>query len=969
MSIYEDIIMAGYYDLLNKFEELRKEIAIFRKVVLHSHSPDSHDYKPYDKSDKNIEEERFKEAIINSNFDMVAITDHMKCGFACRLSESTASSNKCVLPGMEINLRPTPPWNKFRLHIIAIFPERYSIEQVCKILPSNIPNEKNRSGREEIEGIELNNFIKTIHDYGGLCIAAHINTHRGVRRVFRQLGHDGIVFYDPTSNITEEEEKEISKEFKEWILSAGFDAIEVAKDIDKEHYRWISDIHGHKISIPVVLTNDAHIIEDLDLKEKTTYIKMTSNCFNGLKQALQFPDTRIRFPGDVPQTPSPRILGIEIIASDKKGFFQELRISLSENLTCLIGPRGSGKSTIIEALRYVFGYNRSLKILEYPGADLQKKVRDLQDNTLTNCIIRVVFLSNGNEPHILEATFDSKQDYVTRVFNENGEEIPVHDVEASGLYPLRLFGWSEIETLGRETHRQRELLDILIPELSERLEKREELRSKLKEKRKSMESSMYKLSKIINRNNGEIRRYKEYKSDFDKLNTKEVQELFSELDIAKAKDVLLNKLKANTKKLVDNISNISKQNILEGINDLLIETPEQVKTWWSEEKEELKLTDKNANVTTELTKGINILNKLLIELDSEIQQINEIIQVKETAIRENVSGEAAKQSAAGLRRTAGERLKRTKEYKREYNIEYNQFNTFLEEWKQITKMIVEIHDEISGKRAKRKKEIENRLNQFGSDEISISLHFNASHDRTDFENHFRDSGFLTRDLHGKYKAARLPEKISNTCTPVELAEAILTKRPGKLVREIPIGNNELLNKKEANLLIETLYPFGIDDDAEIKTVDNEKIIKILTMAEVEWDDDVGILLNNRPVEKLSPGQRSSAMLPLIALVDTTPLVIDQPEDNLDNKLVGKMLVEILADLKEKRQIIVATHNPNIVVSGDAEQVIVLDAKSDSEGICTTCGSIDKNEIVDSVIDILEGGKEAFQTRRRRYSLY
>jgi hypothetical protein len=81
-----------------------------------------------------------------------------------------------------------------------------------------------------------------------------------------------------------------------------------------------------------------------------------------------------------------------------------------------------------------------------------------------------------------------------------------------------------------------------------------------------------------------------------------------------------------------------------------------------------------------------------------------------------------------------------------------------------------------------------------------------------------------------------------------------------------------------------------------------------------------------------------------------------------------MLVDILADLKEKRQIIVASHNPNIVVSGDAEQVIVLDALSDSEGICSKSGSIDNTEIIHSVVEIMEGGKEAFLARNRRYNL-
>jgi ABC-type Mn2+/Zn2+ transport system ATPase subunit len=108
------------------------------------------------------------------------------------------------------------------------------------------------------------------------------------------------------------------------------------------------------------------------------------------------------------------------------------------------------------------------------------------------------------------------------------------------------------------------------------------------------------------------------------------------------------------------------------------------------------------------------------------------------------------------------------------------------------------------------------------------------------------------------------------------------------------------------------------------------------------------------------------MLPLIALAEDAPLIIDQPEDNLDNRLIGNVLVDILAALKEKRQILVATHNPNIVVSGDAEQVIVLEATSDAHGECVLSGSIDKPEVIEAVVEIMEGGKEAFLARRRRY---
>ena len=73
-------------------------------------------------------------------------------------------------------------------------------------------------------------------------------------------------------------------------------------------------------------------------------------------------------------------------------------------------------------------------------------------------------------------------------------------------------------------------------------------------------------------------------------------------------------------------------------------------------------------------------------------------------------------------------------------------------------------------------------------------------------------------------------------------------------------------------------------------------------------------------------------------------------------------------IKQKRQIIVATHNPNIVVSGDAEQVIVMKALTADKGECEHSGSIDKDYIVKSVVDIMEGGKEAFEAREKRYGL-
>ena len=142
----------------------------------------------------------------------------------------------------------------------------------------------------------------------------------------------------------------------------------------------------------------------------------------------------------------------------------------------------------------------------------------------------------------------------------------------------------------------------------------------------------------------------------------------------------------------------------------------------------------------------------------------------------------------------------------------------------------------------------------------------------------------------------------------------------------------------------------------------EKFKQLFNLQQIEFDDVFHIMLNQKPIQHCSPGQRCSAMLPLVTLTSDAPIIIDQPEDNLDNRLVSKAVFKILSKLKETRQIIVATHNPNILVSGDAEQVFVLN----DNGKVDSFGSIDDPLIIKSVVELMEGGKEAFEKRKNKY---
>lgn len=121
-----------------------------------------------------------------------------------------------------------------------------------------------------------------------------------------------------------------------------------------------------------------------------------------------------------------------------------------------------------------------------------------------------------------------------------------------------------------------------------------------------------------------------------------------------------------------------------------------------------------------------------------------------------------------------------------------------------------------------------------------------------------------------------------------------------------------------------------------------------------------------PIDRLSPGEKGSLLLMFYLLVDrsVTPLLLDQPDENLDNQTVKELLVPAIKEARQRRQIIVITHNPNVAVVADADQVIV--ARMDDKTFSYECGAIESTRINRQVVDILEGTWPAFVNRSDKY---
>jgi hypothetical protein len=151
--------------------------------------------------------------------------------------------------------------------------------------------------------------------------------------------------------------------------------------------------------------------------------------------------------------------------------------------------------------------------------------------------------------------------------------------------------------------------------------------------------------------------------------------------------------------------------------------------------------------------------------------------------------------------------------------------------------------------------------------------------------------------------------------------------------------------------------------------------KLLQLEELDLPDLLSIKLNTahegaenfKPIEHLSTGQKCTAILHLLLLQNQDPLIMDQPEDNLDNAFIADRIVAELRKEKTSRQFIFATHNANIPVFGDAEWIGILEAVDNQAQMPVDAqGAIDIKNISDKAAVILEGGKAAFKQREAKY---
>jgi hypothetical protein len=175
-------------------------------------------------------------------------------------------------------------------------------------------------------------------------------------------------------------------------------------------------------------------------------------------------------------------------------------------------------------------------------------------------------------------------------------------------------------------------------------------------------------------------------------------------------------------------------------------------------------------------------------------------------------------------------------------------------------------------------------------------------------------------------------------------------------REDAAGLAEILNRDEGQMLRLISHVTGVEALYALERDISEDELEITMVIDGQ----------PRSVTQMSKGQKATAILPLLLRPAAYPLILDQPEDDLDNRFVYGTLVAAIQKLKAERQLIFVTHNANIPVIGDADQVFVMTMSDQDRASIEVQGTVD--QVKNEILSLLEGGKEAFERRGETYGL-
>ena len=844
--------------------------------------------------------EKLLEVCRREEIRAIGLADHGSVQDVDALRETLSPQGIVVFPGFEIS-------STEKVHMVCLFAE----DTATAILERVLGHLKLMDPDKGVAPSSLGclDIARIIHDQGGFWYAAHMTGNNGLLRLHQDGG--GLVHVWKNHDLVRAGQIPGSVEG----LLNKYKLIVRNKNSDYRRERTITVINAKDVTKP----------EDLADPSATTFIKMTRPCFASFLLAFKDPESRVRRRDQMQEHFYSRIESIRI----EGGYFDGLSASLSGHLDAVIGGRGTGKSTLLECLRYALDLPHKAKDAEKQGDQI---VRENLGKAGGRVIIELHSAANNMKRYRVVRRYGEP----VRVIDEDGNESSLHP--GRDLLPrAEIYGQNEIYELAKSPGERTRILDRFLPQDAvqqthlesawRKLAENGGRLAKARESKEEIEAGIAKLPKLQER----VRQYKEQGLE-EKLKVIPLLERERQLEPRMRQEI--KRVRGAQRRFEEDLpdlvflsdkalAGLPHAELFRGGRQILENLGKTVSQ---------KLKEIDSAVQSAATALAPLLDQLKLAMADSAEQLE-----KEFANLPAMAGKTGREVGV-----AYQRLLREIEEIKPTRSRLKTVNALVDDLEQTRRNLLgEISDLRSARTAAKQKAVKG-LNKRLAGKLRISI----------VPDGLREP--LRQLLQGLHRVG--PEKTKW----VESAEGLTIMGLVAAIRE---GKEALLGKA-----------WGLTPGfAETLTKLDDTLLHALEAIDLEERDSIELNVSHsgperfRALERLSTGQQCTAILHLLLLDNRDPLIMDQPEDNLDNAFIAERIVKELRSAKTERQFLFATHNANIPVFGDAEWIGVCTATGDQAEMPSHMqGSIDIPEIRDYAAGILEGGKEAFTQRREKY---
>lgn len=675
-----------------------------------------------------------------------------------------------------------------------------------------------------------------------------------------------------------------------------------------------------------------------------TWLKMSKPSIEALRQAFLDPLSRIQLQVARPSEAlvHPRITKVSVRGAR---FLEDQDVHFSEGFNCVIGGRGSGKSSLLEYLRFAIGQDDSASKAQEEDPSLQRKRKQLKESLMPDAELRVTFeVGNGVSDTLVY--MPGRPQGAQRWL----EEREVADLNTV-LRQLRLqfFSQGELSRMTNGSQGQAQVLALIDtaagPSLMELKATERDLTARLRGLFQSMRDAARLRAEVAEAQ-------------------QEAVELQRQLQAREAvqEDSRLNQLALEARRHLSRMKSADAP-VLEALDQLMQQLGTPLEPLATN-------ADDWPNADWFKTSTTHIERVRANLADAIGKAMEEYQQAMAACI-----GEAATQLTEREILSVQERFRAACVARgiREDDIARMQG---LEEKRQEKLKLVEV-------RQSRLTEVQIEADRFPQVLSELHAVWRSQFDARRATADSIQAAVASQTV--RLTTALMADEASFKTAWARLAP---TDKRGKLARRWEDYGDELFRewrkrgdpsvwetleaaRTDARVL-ETLLLDGLHEAlfVHIDSENTRPLWEDVRISRVSDGIDVELLREDRTVAgsmsgALSEGQRNTVLLNLMLARGEGPIVIDQPEDELDSSFIYRTLVRDLRAAKSKRQLIVATHNANLPVNADAEQIYALEAR-DGRGKARAQGGLDRKDVADAVLDIMEGSEQAFKLRSEKY---